>query len=270
MKKISKLLVLLTIVILSFILNAANAAGLHRYAAARQIVDNKGGDSRLSVWKPNGYFSLSQHWYASGSGASTQTVEGGWKVFNPRGGSSDPELFIYYTPDNYATGCYNLDCAAFVQVNNSWVLGGRVAPQSTIDGTQYIIRMQWQLFEGNWWLFLQGTGAYVPVGYYPGSLYGERGQMTRHAERITYGGETVGDASDVAGKMGSGRMANEGWRKAAYQRTIYYIDTSLNSHWANLTEIEPTPACYTIDINNNSGNAWGTYIYFGGPRCPNP
>ncbi len=269
LKGLPKQLLYWGIGILLWAADYAAAANLHRYAAARQTVDNKGGDSRLSVWKPDGYFSLSQQWYASGSGASTQTVEGGWKVFNPRGGTSDPELFIYYTPDNYSSGCYNLDCAAFVQVNNSWVLGGRLAPQSSIDGTQYIIRMQWQLFEGNWWLFLQGTGAYVPVGYYPVSLFGE-GQMAQHAERITYGGETVGNASDVAGRMGSGRMANEGWRKAAYQRTIYYIDTALTSHWANLNKIEPTPGCYTIDITNNSGGAWGTYFYFGGPRCPNP
>ncbi len=269
LKKSLKQLILCGIGMLALTLGNADAAGLHRYASGYQLIDNKGGDSRLNVWKPDARFSLSQHWYSSGSGATTQTIEGGWVVYEQKFNTEDPVLFIYYTPDNYSTGCYNLDCTAFVQVNNSWVLGGRLAPQSSIDGTQYIIRMQWQLFEGNWWLFLQGTGAYIPVGYYPGTLYGE-GQMTQHAERITYGGETAGDASDVAGEMGSGRMASEGWRKSAYQRTIYYIDTALTSHWANLNEIEPTPSCYTIDITNNSGGTWGTYFYFGGPRCPNP
>jgi hypothetical protein len=157
-----------------------------------------------------------------------------------------------------------------VQVNNTWVLGGKLAPQSTDGGTQYIIRMQWQLFEGNWWLFVKGNTRYIAVGYYPGSVF-NRGQLTRHAEYVKYGGEVAStDASSGTGQMGSGKFTNTGWSHAAYQRTIYYIDTSLTSHWTNMSDHESESSCYTIDMHNNTGGSWATYFYFGGPKCPIP
>ena len=248
----------------------ASAADVHRWAWGDQQVDNHGGDSRLNVWKPNvapGTMSLSQHWYVGTGEGLKQTVEGGWQVLPSKYNTTNPVLFIYYTPDNYATGCYNLDCNAFVQVNNSWVLGGSLAPVSRDGGTQYIIRMQWQLNNGKWWLFVQGNGGYVAVGYYPVAVF-NGGQMSRNAQIIRYGGETAANASDQAGQMGSGKLANTGWSHAAYQRTIYYIDPALVSHWANLTLHQPSAPCYTIDMHNNTAGAWATYFYFGGPRCP--
>jgi hypothetical protein len=256
-----------------FVSTNSYAASTHQWAWGQQQVDNKGGDSRLNVWKPKvnpGVFSLSQHWYTGGDGDNKQTIEGGWQVYPNKYGNDDPALFIFYTPDNYASGCYNLDCPGFVQVNNTWVLGGKLAPQSTDEGTQYIIRMQWQLYEGNWWLFLKGNNRYIAVGYYPGSVF-NRGQLSRNAKYVKYGGEVASKSSSAdTGQMGSGKFANTGWGHAAYQRTIYYIDTSLTSHWTNLSANETESSCYTIDMHNNTGGSWATYFYFGGPKCPNP
>ncbi len=251
-------------------LQGCGGSGDHHWAWAEQQVNNHGGDSRLNVWKPDsspGVFSLSQHWYTAGSGSSKQTVEGGWQVYPGKYGTTNPVLFIFYTPDNYANGCYNLDCSGFVQINNSWVIGGSLLPYSTNGGTQYIIRMQWQLYEGNWWLFLQGSGDYVAVGYYPASAY-NNGAITNHASYIKYGGETVENGSGVAGEMGSGAFASAGWSHAAYQRTVYYIDTNHVSQWANMSAHQPSSSCYTIDLNNSSGGSWVNYLYFGGPGCP--
>lgn len=247
----------------------------HYWAHARQTVDNHGGDSRLNVWKPNsspGVFALSQHWYVGGSGSSLQTCEGGWQVYPNKYSTSEPCLFIYRTNANYSdgSGCYNLDCSGFVQTNNSWVLGGKLGPVSTTGGTQYIIRMQWQLYEGNWWLFLQGSGDYIAVGYYPGSVY-KGGQMSKYAQSIDYGGEVASKSTDTkTGQMGSGAFANQGWQKASYQRTIYYIDKSQVSHWGNLSAVQNTSSCYTADLHNLTSGSWATYLYFGGPKCPNP
>jgi hypothetical protein len=246
--------------------------GTHRWAWGQQQVNNNGGDSVLNVWKPDpspGVFSLSQHWYVGSSEGNTQTVEGGWQVYPGFYGTNDPVLFIFSTPDNYKSGCYNLTCSGFVQVDNTWVLGGTLSPVSTDGGTQYIIRMQWQLFQGNWWLFVQGNGNYIAVGYYPGTLFGT-GQMATNAQYVKYGGESDSDNSGNAGQMGSGAFASAGWTHAAYQRTIYYIDTALTSHWTNLSANQPTSSCYTIDMHNNAGGSWATYFFFGGPKCPNP
>lgn len=254
----------------------------HYWAVALQTVDNHGGDSRLNVWRPDaepGWFSLAQHWYSAGSGANKQTVEGGWQVAERKYDNTNPNLFIYSTSANYSedSGCYNLDCAAFVQINNNWVLGGELGPVSTTGGTQYIFRMQWQLHNGNWWLFLKGKGAAQPgvanyhaIGYYPEEHF-DGGQLTQHATRIDYGGEVSSLwEEDETGEMGSGQHAVEGWQQAAYQRTIYYIDLAQKGQWANLTKVNSTPDCYTADIHNQTATTWATYLYFGGSECPAP
>jgi len=261
---------ILAILAAPVLLTACGSGGDHHWAWAEQQVDNHGGDSRLNLWKPDsdpGVFSLSQHWYVAGDGNEKQTVEGGWQVYPGKYNTQNPVLFIYRTPDNYSSGCYNLDCAGFVQINNSWVLGGSLTPQSTDGGTQYIIRMQWQLVDKNWWLFVQGSGDYIAVGYYPESVFSS-GPITDHAEYVKYGGETVENGSGLAGEMGSGNFASTGWSHAAYQRTVYYINTSQVSQWTNMTAHQPSASCYTIDLNNSTGGSWVNRLYFGGPGCP--
>jgi hypothetical protein len=94
-------------------------------------------------------------------------------------------------------------------------------------------------------------------------LYGEGGLATR-AAKIAFGGEDTGKPSAL--EMGSGRKASENWQNAAYQNMIFYIDTNTTSQWANLEKYESNPDCYTADVHNISGS-WGTYIFFGGPKC---
>ena len=122
--------------------NIPPAVESHKYAHAYQIVDNVGGHSYLNIQDPvinrndEQVFSLSQHWYVAGSNPFLQTAEIGWQVYPEKYNSTLPVLFIYWTADSYnATGCYNLDCAAFVQTNSSWHLGGTLVSgqQSEIE-----------------------------------------------------------------------------------------------------------------------------------------
>jgi hypothetical protein len=244
----------------------ALATPTHKYAYTYQAVNNLGGNSILNNWNPAVYtssgevFSLSQQWYVGGSGASLQTVEGGWQVYPQKYGTTNAALFIYWTATDYqGTGCYNLECPAFVQINNNWTLGARFANLSTVGGTQYGVQMQWKLYGGNWWLYLQGHA----VGYYPGSIY-RGGQLTRNATMIEYGGETVG--STVWPAMGSGHFASAGWQYAAFQSNIFYIDTTSTTQWTRLTVSTPSPTCYTVAGPSwSTTSGWGVYFYFGGP-----
>jgi hypothetical protein len=243
----------------------------HKYAAGRQRVTNFGGNSWLNLWNPaigtDHIFSLSQQWYAAGDGDSKQTLEGGWQVYPQKYSTNNGVLFIYYTADNYGSkGCYNLDCAGFVQINNNWYIGGTWTQYSSTGDTQWGFEMQWKLFRENWWLFIKGPGDYEAVGYYPASVY-EGGLMSRSADRITYGGETTGKGRFPP--MGSGEFSNQGWQRAAFHNTIFYIPRNEDNGvgvWADLFEIEPSPDCYTIDITPASdGGNWGTYFFYGGP-----
>ncbi len=244
----------------------APVAATHKYAHAYQYVTNYGGSSNLALYRPSvntaagQVFSLSQHWYVNFQSGKTQTVEVGWQKFPQFYGTTNPVLFIYFTADGYnKTGCYNLTCKAFVQTNNSIHIGAGWSQYSTIGGAQKEVQLGYVLYNGNWWLRYGSTY----VGYYPGSLWGNA-NLSRFAQEIDYGGETVGTTSWP--QMGSGRFASQGYPYAAFQRLIYYYATNggTRAYYAALTKQQPSPHCYTI--NAFTGNAtWHTYFFFGGP-----
>jgi len=242
----------------------------HLYAYTFKSVKNLGGISSLNIWRPyvntgrGEAMSLSQQWYAGGSGAATQTAEVGWQVQPNKWGTENAVLFIYWTANNYSgTGCYNLDCPGFIQTNQNVMLGSSYQNYSTNDGTQYETFMGFQFSNGNWWLLANNEW----VGYYPGSIY-KGGQMAKYAELIEYGGETVGSPSYPP--MGSGLFASAWWTHAAYQRNINYFDLSNNLFEASgLTAMETTPRYYTLSgpFHDTSVGylSWGIYFFFGGP-----
>jgi len=212
-------------------------------------------------------FSLSQVWYWDGIG---QTVEGGWQVSPLHYNTNNAVLFIYWTADRYQnTGCYNLECSGFVQVDSTWHLGGEFANYSTAGGPQYEVQIKWWLYYGNWWLNVNGTW----VGYYPGSLYGG-GQLSRYARLFDSGGEVDSDLGFgyfYYAPMGSGNWANAGYSYAAYIGSIYYIDTANNIQYplpSSFYMNSEAPACFsTSGPFYNFFPPFPPYVwfYFGGP-----
>jgi len=244
----------------------------HKYAHSYQNVTNYGGSNTLNLWNPpidtakTQVFSLSQHWFVNflppgPPKGAVQTVEGGWQAYPKLYGNSIAVLFIYWTADGYdKTGCYNLSCAAFVQTNNTVFLGHGWPKYSVAGGNQYEFQLVWYLYGGNWWL---AYGINNWVGYYPGDIY-KAGPLTKEAVEIDFGGETVGTTSWPP--MGGGSFADTGFKHAAYQRNIWYIDDKAGgAKWPTLTRSQPSPNCYTDENFNNSATAWVTYFYFGGP-----
>jgi hypothetical protein len=234
----------------------------------QQNVDNLGGNSNISIWSPyvnqdlGELFSLSQEWYVGGSGSSVQTAEVGWQNWPGKWGSQDSRLFIYWTADHYAsTGCYNLECPGFVQVDGFGLLGGGFANYSTPGGDQYEFSAEYYMYEGNWWLAIDGTW----IGYYPGSLYGN-GQMASNAQVIQFGTESVG--TTMWPGEGSGLLSSAGPSYAAYQRNLFYVSTNYDLFWDTLTPQQPSPACYSTTgpySDNSSDAGWTVYFYAGGP-----
>ena len=238
----------------------------HKYAITFQYVNNLGGNSSLNVWSPyvntslGEVFSLSQEWYVGGTGSNTQTEEVGWIVYPGLfNGDEKPRLFIYSTSDNYAsTGCYNGSCGDFVQVASSGILGASLT-SSTLGGTQYDFSAEYQLYQGNWWLAYQGTW----IGYYPGSIY-RGGQNTKYATLIEFGTEHRG--STMWAPEGSGQWSSSGYRYAAYQRNLWYFNTSGIAVWDSLSPSPSSPSCYTISgPYSSSSSGWARYFYEGGP-----
>ena len=246
----------------------------HKYSITYQNVNNLGGGSTLNLWDPavdtlkGETMSLSQQWYMGGSGASTQTAEVGWQVMPDYWGTNRAVLFIYWTAadydqDNYpgiaGGGCYNMTCGAFVQTSSIYTLGGAFTTYSTPGGPQYDFSAEFYLYQGNWWLAINGTY----IGYFPGSLY-RGGQMSRNAELIEFGTESVG--SPIWPAEGSGYWSTSGFGYAAYQRNVFYHNLSEATAPAALKLYQPAPACYSTAgpfVSNSPG--WNVYFYEGGP-----
>jgi len=249
----------------------ATVPATHRWAHAYQNVTNGGGHSFLNLWDPpigaNQIFSLSQHWYVGGSGGNLQTVECGWQVYPGKYGDARAHLFTYYTADDYhTTGCYNLDCGAFVQTSSSFAPGMALGAVSVVGGPQYVMELAVWHAGGRWWIYYNGTSGSNVIGYYPDALF-RGGALTKNATEIDFGGEVVGTTSFPP--MGSGHFAAEGWQRAAYQRTIgYYPPLGGAMVNANLTAAAASPQCYTAEVVLYAP-PWSETLWYGGPGGTN-
>jgi hypothetical protein len=249
----------------------------HKYSTTYQYVNNWGGNSTLNVWDPyvntsaGEIFSLSQEWYVGGintrvppcggpQSCSIQTEEVGWVVYPAMFNDENPHFFIFSTPNGYATGCWDNTCGDFVICSgcDGGVIGASLGPVSILDGSQYESQMRYYFWEGNWWVQFESNW----VGYYPGSMYGG-GQNSKYAQEIEYGTEGVG--TTVWPPEGSGQWPSKGWKYAAYQRDLFYTNTSDDGIWDNVTPNISSPHCYSISGPFYDSGAWNDFFYDGGP-----
>ncbi|CAK9310323.1 unnamed protein product [Citrullus colocynthis] len=235
-----------------------------------------GAKATINVWSPKiqqtNEFSLSQIWILGGTfGEDLNSIEAGWQVSPDLYGDNNTRLFTYWTSDAYqATGCYNLLCSGFVQINNEIAMGASIFPISSYRGSQYDISLLiWKdPKEGNWWM--QFGNKYV-LGYWPAFLFS---YLTDSASMIEWGGEVVNSESDgqhTSTQMGSGHFPGEGFGKAGYFRNIQIVGES-NSLRApeDIGTFTEQPSCY--DVQNGKSDDWGNYFFYGGPgrnpSCP--
>ncbi|KAL5657185.1 hypothetical protein ACJX0J_030348, partial [Zea mays] len=120
--------------------------GGHQHAIAYVQGDKYyGAKATINVWEPKiqqaNEFSLSQLWILGGSfGEDLNSIEAGWQVSPDLYGDNNTRLFTYWTSDAYqATGCYNMLCSGFIQINSEVAMGASIFPISNYAGSQYDI-----------------------------------------------------------------------------------------------------------------------------------
>ncbi|MFS7916229.1 putative neprosin [Helianthus anomalus] len=235
-----------------------------------------GAKATMNVWEPkiqqSNEFSLSQIWILGGSfGQDLNSIEAGWQVSPDLYGDNNTRLFTYWTSDAYqATGCYNLLCSGFIQINSNIAMGASISPVSAFRNSQYDISiLVWKdQKEGNWWM--QFGNGYV-LGYWPSFLFS---YLADSASMIEWGGEVVNSEPDghhTTTQMGSGRFPEEGFGKASYFRNIQVVDKENNlKSPKDLGTFTEQSNCYDVQTGSNSD--WGHYFYYGGPgknpNCP--
>ncbi|CAL5066522.1 unnamed protein product [Urochloa decumbens] len=248
--------------------------GGHQHAIAYVEGDKYyGAKATINVWEPKiqqaNEFSLSQLWILGGSfGEDLNSIEAGWQVSPDLYGDNNTRLFTYWTSDAYqATGCYNILCSGFIQINSEIAMGASIFPISNYAGSQYDISILiWK--EGNWWM--QFGKEYV-LGYWPSFLFS---YLADSASMIEWGGEVVNsepDGTHTSTQMGSGHFPEEGFGKASYFKNIQVVDSSNQlSAPKGVGTFTEQSNCY--DVQNGNNGDWGTYFYYGGPgknsNCP--
>jgi hypothetical protein len=247
----------------------AGPTALHQYAHGYQFVTNRGATSTFNLWNPavelSSEFSLSQLWVTRGTGSNLETVEAGVQNYQQLYGDKKTRLFIYYTPNNYVSGCYNLSCGAFVQTSTTYTPGAAFSSYSTAGGTQYEISIEFfkDGTAGHWWLKVGG----VWVGYYPRTLFDSYG-LINESSNVDFGGEIIDNRNGgrhTTTDMGSGAFPASGYGYAAYQRRIQYINTSNIYTNPSLTLSRDSAYCYDIaQFLDSTAGGWGRYFYFGG------
>ncbi|XP_062077464.1 protein neprosin-like [Humulus lupulus] len=247
----------------------------HQHAIAYVEGDKYyGAKATLNVWEPKiqqpNEFSLSQIWVLGGTfGQDLNSIEAGWQVSPDLYGDNNTRLFTYWTSDAYqATGCYNLLCSGFIQINNEIAMGASIYPVSGYKGSQYDINiLVWKdPKEGNWWM--QFGNNYV-LGYWPAFLFP---YLSDSASMIEWGGEVVNSESEgqhTSTQMGSGHFPEEGFGKSGYFRNIQIVDGSNNLRDPkDIGTFTEQPNCYDVKVGKMG--EWGNYFYYGGPgRNPN-
>ncbi|GFP95637.1 hypothetical protein PHJA_001707900 [Phtheirospermum japonicum] len=238
-----------------------------------------GAKATINVWEPkiqqSNEFSLSQIWVLGGSfGEDLNSIEAGWQVYmsaliymvTTTLGSSLIGLVMAYQ----ATGCYNLLCSGFIQVNSDIAMGASISPVSGFRNSQYDISILiWKdPGEGHWWM--QFGRDYV-LGYWPSFLFS---YLADSASMIEWGGEVVNSESNgqhTSTQMGSGRFPEEGFGRSSYFRNIQVVDSSNNLKTPKgLGTYTEQSNCY--DVQTGSNDDWGRFFYYGGPgrnpKCP--
>ncbi|KAG5399628.1 hypothetical protein IGI04_014235 [Brassica rapa subsp. trilocularis] len=229
----------------------------------------RGTKAQINVWKPRieaGESSISQIWIVGGKfGPGLNTIEAGSHVNPTLYGDDNPPFFIYWTKDNYQnTGCYNLICPGFVQINKRLTPGYLLTPISTYNGSQFKFTVQiWKDPKtGNWWLQLNEQEL---IGYWPKELF--TNLADEGASTIEWGGEVVNtkkDGQHTTTEMGSGHFPSEGFGKASSFALIKIID--MNNGIIDPVGVQTLvsrPTCY--DIKTGYDKLYEVFFYYGGP-----
>jgi hypothetical protein len=220
--------------------------------------------AELSLWNVaatmSGDHTLSQVFAIRGVGGDKQTVEAGWI----KRSLTDSKLFVFYTPDNYTTSCYNTDCGFILQPGAPTVLNMSFSNYSEIDGDQY--HAEFLLLKdgimGDWWFRYQGHW----IGRWPRSLFDTNG-LESESNYVGSQGEVFQTASTTATDMGSGEHAAGGWLKAAFSRHLQYVDTTGTYGNSSFGNFATHSSCYSIAAWVDALPEWQQSFFYGGPFC---
>jgi len=218
-----------------------------------------GGMVTLTVWKPEGRFSIGQVWFSGNENGTLQTIEVGWQVDVQQYKDGDPHFFTYTTTDDYKPGFggANLGAPYYTQVGgNVWPPGLKFQNWSQYDGIQVYLRLdvEWSVADQSVYLIIDNE----PVGYWNLPLYPN---MQNGSTTFQTGGEVD---SVALYQMGSGYKGGAGLKKAALAYQIQCVDDAGQYFVPNLLPNQTDKDQYTVSALSQQPKGAG--FYYGGPK----
>ncbi|KAI3955926.1 hypothetical protein MKW98_006286 [Papaver atlanticum] len=240
-----------------------------------KIIEGKqyfGGTAHMSLHDLTIYrdeFSTSQIWLLNGPQEQINNIEFGIMHDPLLFGDSRARLFGSWTADGHqTTGCYNMMCPGFVQINRGIMFGNLF--QSTIYGkVSYDIHLMVHRapISKDWWLSIGLTAeTSEPIGYWPKELFTH---LANSASNVRYGGFASALTRSSTPPMGNGYLPQlTDFTKTAFMFKMKYLNET--GHMVNLDRRSmqihrsTSPECYDLMLANPLGDFDITMAY-GGP-----
>ncbi len=257
----------------------------------------QGGTSTMTITAPwlartSGGHSIAQVWLSGGDhavGGLKQTVEAGWLATpGSQSGPQPARLFVFTTPDDYATACYGggdgSPCVPWVPNPDATLALGASLPASTPGGQQHElqIRVEHQCGGGSagdagqactgWGIWASVDGATPPtyLGYYANVGYDGDGigGLGLGGDDFEAGSEVlVGSGSPTPAAVALGEdplpCGRGAFGLAAYHRDFAYFASASTLVATGSTVYETCPD-YVYDLAGAAGSpTWTNYFYYG-------
>ncbi|CAJ2674282.1 unnamed protein product [Trifolium pratense] len=200
----------------------------------------------------------SSHIYIQ-SGDGTNNIIVGWHVFPHIYGDDKTHLFVAWTSDNFKkTGCYNVQCRGFVQIESHYHVGGVIPNISAYGGPVFDMPIEIFLENNRWWVAINNYS----VGYFPATLF----TNLKGADEVGWGGSTI--AIGVPNPpMASGYFPDGNLYHAGYFINIGYRNAPRSAYIGpakfSIHENSDAPNCYRVKYYEHS--RFGHALEFGGP-----
>ncbi|XP_047152924.1 uncharacterized protein LOC124824535 [Vigna umbellata] len=221
-----------------------------------------------SVYNPRvtgkGQSSISHIWVENGPLESTNKITAGWHVDPELYGDTKTHFYAVWTRDNFKkTGCYNVRCSGFVQVDKNNFLGSYFPKTSTYGERSYevFISITQDPDTKNWWIAL----GHSDIGYYPAALFSN----LESASIVGWGGRTEAKVGDPSPPMGSGHFPDGNEQHACYFRSPMIEDASREIYVPKSIMTRPfsdNTNCYGVNYYKDDQEVSDEgVVQFGGP-----
>ncbi|KAM4082005.1 hypothetical protein ACJW30_11G136300 [Castanea mollissima] len=241
---------------------------MHRAVIQMRTAENHnyiGVNGNINVYNPvvmEGS-SYAEMYVMNGADEKLNSITTGWMVSpGTYQGTPYSYFFTHWTAGGaQKTGCFNIRCPGFVQVDKRVYLGSAISNVSIPDGPQFEIGLSISKEEdGNWWV----TKDEIKIGYFPAAIFNN----FTEAETVGWGGLAVSPPNGISPPMGSGRFPDDNYKHTSQFRVIQYKDSygvADGPREYTYDTIIDSPNCYLIDFHGYMGEFEGYTFGFGGP-----